>query len=245
MSSLRVLLEGAIDYAGLFPPASLPFEEVIRNYAAYRDSADAWALGRLIVPLERLPEVSDRSWPISLLTVPGEPIPAGLADAVEIRVTSANELLVPVGVTAYFEAPPELIPAIAAAGARAKIRMGGHTVPDSPTVADFMKRCARERIAFKATAGLHHPFRTESMHGFINTLVAACLIWHGADADIAVEVLEERHPDAFRFRDTELAWRDEALAVGKVAEARNHFIASFGSCSFEEPFTDLRDLGLL
>ena len=47
--TLRALLAGLIDYAGLFPPAGLPMADVARNYDAYRGSSDAWALGRLSV----------------------------------------------------------------------------------------------------------------------------------------------------------------------------------------------------
>lgn len=52
--SLRALLSGAIDYAGLFPPAKLPLEETVRNYARYVQCDDAWMLGRLIIPAGRL-----------------------------------------------------------------------------------------------------------------------------------------------------------------------------------------------
>src|SRR5438034_269722 len=34
--SLRALLSGSVDYAGLFPPARLPLDQAIRNYARYR-----------------------------------------------------------------------------------------------------------------------------------------------------------------------------------------------------------------
>ena len=34
--SLRALLTGIVDYAGLFPPAQLSLDEAIRNYARYR-----------------------------------------------------------------------------------------------------------------------------------------------------------------------------------------------------------------
>lgn len=54
---LRTLLDGLIDYAGLFPPAALPMPEAVRNYAAYRAGPDRWALGRFVVPAERLPEL--------------------------------------------------------------------------------------------------------------------------------------------------------------------------------------------
>ena len=37
-ASLRILMEGLIDYAGLFPPASLDMPTAVRNYAAYRKS---------------------------------------------------------------------------------------------------------------------------------------------------------------------------------------------------------------
>lgn len=53
---LRALLEGAIDYAGLFPPAALDMTSAVRNYRDYRDGADAWALGRLVLPVGGLSE---------------------------------------------------------------------------------------------------------------------------------------------------------------------------------------------
>ena len=74
---IRSLLAGAIDYAGLFPPAALPMAEAARNYAAYRGGSDAWALGRFVVPTSRLAELAaaaeplDRrpggAWPLSAL----------------------------------------------------------------------------------------------------------------------------------------------------------------------------------
>src|SRR5262249_31592051 len=47
-----------IDYAGLFPPAKLPLDQAIRNYARYRQDADAWMLGRFICPAARLSELA-------------------------------------------------------------------------------------------------------------------------------------------------------------------------------------------
>ncbi len=54
--SLSTLLTGAIDYAGLFPPAELGMSEAVHNYKTYLESGDAWALGRFIVPVSRLSE---------------------------------------------------------------------------------------------------------------------------------------------------------------------------------------------
>jgi hypothetical protein len=57
-ASLRALLAGVIDYAGLFPPAKLPLDQAIRNYARYRQGTDAWMLGRFICPAARLTELA-------------------------------------------------------------------------------------------------------------------------------------------------------------------------------------------
>jgi hypothetical protein len=46
-----------IDYAGLFPPARLPLDPAIRNYARYRQEDDAWMLGRFIIPASRLEDL--------------------------------------------------------------------------------------------------------------------------------------------------------------------------------------------
>lgn len=54
--SLRALMNRLIDYAGLFPPAKLDVASTVRNYAEYLKGADAWMLGRLIIPVARLDE---------------------------------------------------------------------------------------------------------------------------------------------------------------------------------------------
>src|SRR3954447_588364 len=57
-ASLRALLANVIDYAGLFPPAQLPLDAAIRNYARYRAEPESWMLGRFICPAARLAELS-------------------------------------------------------------------------------------------------------------------------------------------------------------------------------------------
>ncbi|WP_078414330.1 hypothetical protein [Priestia abyssalis] len=57
-TSVHAFLSNLIDYAGLFPPASLPLEPAIRNYAAYRADKDAWMLGRFIIPAVQLEELA-------------------------------------------------------------------------------------------------------------------------------------------------------------------------------------------
>jgi len=49
--SLLALLSQTIDYAGLFPPASLPLEPAMQNHASYVRDADSWMLGAFILPI--------------------------------------------------------------------------------------------------------------------------------------------------------------------------------------------------
>jgi hypothetical protein len=54
-----VLLRDLIDYAGLFPPASLAMAPSVANYDAYSRSEWNWILGRFIVPVVRLGEFEE------------------------------------------------------------------------------------------------------------------------------------------------------------------------------------------
>src|SRR5262245_13093038 len=54
--SVRALLTGIIDYAGLFPPAELSMGEAVLNYATYHNSNLNWMLGRFVLPSWRLAE---------------------------------------------------------------------------------------------------------------------------------------------------------------------------------------------
>ena len=56
-ATLRALLGGALDYAGLFPPARLPLDRAVRNYLCYRREPESWLLGRFVLPAERLSEL--------------------------------------------------------------------------------------------------------------------------------------------------------------------------------------------
>lgn len=56
VDATTVLLRDLIDYAGLFPPASLAMAPAVANYDAYSRSEQNWILGRFIVPVARLGE---------------------------------------------------------------------------------------------------------------------------------------------------------------------------------------------
>ncbi len=56
--SVRALLSGIIDYAGLFPPARLSLDEAIRNFARHRRAPEAWMLARFVLPTTRLADLA-------------------------------------------------------------------------------------------------------------------------------------------------------------------------------------------
>jgi hypothetical protein len=57
-------------------------------------------------------------------------------------------------------------------------------------------------------------------------------------------MLEDENADSFSFTDEFFAWREWKISVERL-QYRRKFVASFGSCSFDEPREDLRALGLL
>jgi len=58
-ATARALMAGAVDYAGLFPPAQLPLADALAEYRRALAGADAWMLGRFIVPAVQLPALAD------------------------------------------------------------------------------------------------------------------------------------------------------------------------------------------
>ncbi len=56
--ALRRLLDGIIDYAGLFPPAKLDMAPAIAEYSQLRSSPENWLVSRFICPASRLPELA-------------------------------------------------------------------------------------------------------------------------------------------------------------------------------------------
>ena len=48
-----------LDYAGMYPPASLPLEEAFKNFIAYQSAPEAWMLSRFVIPAKRLAELPD------------------------------------------------------------------------------------------------------------------------------------------------------------------------------------------
>ncbi|HYW30890.1 MAG TPA: hypothetical protein VE869_05230 [Gemmatimonas sp.] len=60
----RILLDGIVDYAGLFPPAGLSMAPAVRNYAHYRAGGAGWMLGRFVCPASALEQFSEAADPL-------------------------------------------------------------------------------------------------------------------------------------------------------------------------------------
>lgn len=172
---------------------------------------------------------------------------------------------IPDGIEAFFELPLDAdldaaIATVARHGAFAKVRTGGVTLNAIPAATDlvrFMRLCADARVAFKATAGLHHAlggrhaltYDVDSvrgdMHGFLNVLAAAALVHCRASSADALEALRETSAGAFTFTTAGLGWRGHTIDAPALAATRRDLFRSFGSCSFGEPIEELEQLGLL
>ncbi len=190
-----------------------------------------------------------------------------LIDAVEAKTPVVADIrhfasLLPGDITGYCELDLSRceahLTAVKTCGLRAKIRTGGVThdaFPSAETIADFLLASAENKVAFKATAGLHHPLRREhaltyeadaergTMHGFLNVFLAAAMAQEGRSHEEVVTMLLEEEPDSFVPSDDSIQWRQRRFSVATLLALRQDFAISFGSCSFEEPLADLRKLG--
>lgn len=283
-AAMRNLLAGAIDYAGLFPPAALSLEAAARNYSDYRVGRHSWMLGRFIVPAPRLSELQHQleaipestPWKISALVGQNyqsefdcirafnhDNAHRAVVDATEASRELHNKVedvvaAAPAGNRAYFEVPLDAtvdqLRTIHRSGARAKVRTGGlvpQAIPPAPDLARFIVNCATAGVAFKATAGLHHPIRClkpltyeanapeAEMHGFVNLLFAGALAMQGASVEALGNVLSEKDASSFMFTESRARWLGKSVSTKKLYDAREQLVTSFGSCSFEEPVEDL------
>lgn len=133
-----------------------------------------------------------------------------------------------------------------------KLRTGGlqpAAVPPIELVAAVLAGCAAARIPFKATAGLHHPFRhfdaglNTRAHGFVNVFLAGILLSQDRfPLEELPPLLDDAAPESFGTEPP--SWRGHAVDPKDIDAARTLF-TSFGSCSFSEPHDDLKEAGWL
>src|SRR5581483_2364186 len=111
--ALRALLDGLIDYAGLFPPAALSADAAVANYQRDRSGEHAWMLRWFVVGAAELPHVPrELDGSLSVLADADEPRAAVIESK---RVIRADR---PV----YCEVPVGELDAVKRAGGFAKVR---------------------------------------------------------------------------------------------------------------------------
>jgi hypothetical protein len=135
LGSVRALLAGAVDYAGLYPPACLTMPEAVINYAMYRNSNYDWMLGRFVVGVGRLGEFYENAadfiskdpaggWRIAAVAAEdlhdairivedfnASHAPGVVCDSIEMRAGTADQIskasaALPPGVSSFFEIGP-------------------------------------------------------------------------------------------------------------------------------------------
>ena len=228
-------------------------------------------------------EADERVWPLSvlgggnnradverILEFNRKHAGRAIIDMIELKAAQSDDIgramrVLPDSITPYFEIsiaedPAEMVGLIGEAGGRAKVRTGSVTsdgFPSSVDLARFIRTCAEADVAFKATAGLHHPIRSvyrltyadnsasAMMHGFLNVFLAAAFACNGMDVDQLVEILDETTAEAFEFESGSVMWRDQMVVRGQLRVTRSEFAIAFGSCSFEEPVDDLKRMNLI
>lgn len=94
--ALGALLDGLVDYAGLFPPAAIAMPDAVTAYARYVAGPDRTKLGRFIVPVARLGELVAAVDALPLELSPGSNAPwrlsvlANAADAGTLQAFDAS-----------------------------------------------------------------------------------------------------------------------------------------------------------
>jgi hypothetical protein len=237
-------------------------EDAGRDLMRRGDAAEPWPLSVLVAGDARSAAATIADF--NRRHGPGSTDGRAVIDVAELKATTAEEIArdrsqLTEPRVVYFEIPIQgrvapLIKAIARAGARAKVRTGGVTaesIPPATEVVEFIAACQREGVAFKATAGLHHPIRGSyrltyepnspvgAMYGFLNVFIASALVYAGEGMGTAVSALEETDPASFVFEDDAIVWRDRRITTEQIEASRHSFAISFGSCSFREPVDEL------
>jgi hypothetical protein len=136
---------------------------------------------------------------------------------------------------------------VEAASLFGKIRTGSPDNFETPTydqLAHQLSVLVEADLPFKATAGLHHAWRTDDgdpgrprQHGFLNLLAAVEALIEGAGKTDAVDVLARAERDEVVNHIS--TWDDTT-----AAKVRRRLV-SFGCCGVLDPINDLVALGLV
>ena len=187
-------------------------------------------------------------------------------DVAEGRTPSEDAVLamaaaMPDDVMLYCEVPHRddplsLLQAVQRAQVRAKIRTGGVTADAFPAPAEivrFLRRCHALDVTAKATAGLHHPLRGDyrltydvdavrgTMYGFLNVFLCAAAIRAGAPDSVATEILLITDSSEITSGELGMTASGFEISFAVLQSLRAEGLVAFGSCSFLEPVSELRD----
>lgn len=265
--SLDEAWAGLVDDAAIFPPGNVPLAEASAAFISRTSSEGARLVGSFVVRDTDLPGC-DVNGPLSVVCTGGAGQLRGPVEfakkhgvrivGLEIAVRDLDDLagnVRRIGMAtdeletewSTFVELPQTAPdhgwlaaadAVAEAGLmRLKFRTGGveaWAFPTSEMLASWIDAALDRELQFKCTAGLHRAVRHTGEdgfehHGYLNILKATLSAFDGASRDEVVGILEDR----------DLA----TITVDEVDRARRWFL-SFGSCSVDEPWADLRNLGL-
>lgn len=201
------------------------------------------AVGVALAVAERIPAVVVRAVEVA---VPADVPVAAVVPTLDAALVGPGHD----GMEVFVELPRderrgELVAALSHTAYLAKLRTGGvraELYPGEDELATAIVALTRAGVAFKATAGLHHAVRNTDPatgfepHGFLNVMAAVAAAQDGSDVDGVAALLAERDGRVLAGRVARLADR--------AGEVRALF-RSIGTCSIDEPVTELADLGLL
>lgn len=248
-----------------FDVAAAPLLPSVPSIEDEDQAPELWGVSVLVSPAEELDAVRADLETIEAFNDRHTEVGTGAAiiDTIELKAGSGEAIdavldLFDDDLYPYFELDHRgdvrgTVAAMAGLDGGAKIRTGGLAATDHPTVDDlarFIEACRMADVPFKATAGLHHPLRAHQpsvdarQFGFLNVFVGAAMLHAGrVDGDGLRAILGEEEPSAFGCTDDTVSWKNTGLGIDQLIEARSRFAHSYGSCSFDEPTDELREMG--
>jgi hypothetical protein len=82
------------------------------------------------------------------------------------------------------------------------------------------------------------------MFGYVNLILAASLLWNRRPARDALTAFTLQERDQIRFSRDAVEWAGIRIGADEVERTRREFMLAIGSCSFTEPMSEIRQLGL-
>ena len=133
-----------------------------------------------------------------------------------------------------------------------KIDCGGKNPPSAKYLADVLLYARDANVAIKFSGTENTPFpsfdysRQHSVHGFLNLLIASTLAYtQDLNLEETIEVIEDRNPENFGFKEGYLSWRELAAPLMEIKMLRMLSITSFNFTTFAAPVEGLKEYQFL